>query len=54
MNPGRKDTFGLVEMKKLKASSHATDTSGDYLNPTTVNAAMPIPQRQKVKAKDMV
>jgi hypothetical protein len=54
MDPGRKDTFGLVEMKSLKASLHATDTSVDYLNPTTVTTAMPIPQRQKVKAKDMV
>jgi hypothetical protein len=54
MNPDRKDTFGLMETKKLKASSHATDTSGDYLNPTTVTASMPIPQRQKVKVKYVV
>lgn len=29
MNPGRKDTFGLMEMKKLQKSSQASNADDD-------------------------
>ena len=53
MNPGRKDTFGLMEMKKMKASSLDTDTSGDYPNPTTFSASKPNHQQKRAKAIDL-
>lgn len=54
INPSRKDTLGLMEMKKMHSSSHdVPKTDGDNLDPTTETAIMPIPKRQKVKAIDM-
>ena len=53
MNPGRKDTFGLMEMKKMKASQLDTDTSGDYPNPTTLSASKPNHQKKKAYAIDL-
>lgn len=50
INPGRKDTFTLMEMKKLQASSHAHNTDGDNLNPTTFPATTQIPHERKVNA----
>jgi hypothetical protein len=53
MNPGRKDTFSLLEINKMKASSLTTDTSGDYQNPTTFSASKPNHQKDKAKAIDL-
>ena len=53
INPGRKDTFTLIEMKKLQASSHAHNTDGDNLNPTTVTTNTQIPHKRKVNAVNL-
>ena len=53
MNPGRKDTFGLMEMKKLQKSSQAPNADDDDLNPNTRTAKTSSPKRQKAKAIDL-
>jgi hypothetical protein len=53
MNSGRKDTFTLMEMKKLQTSSHSHNTDGDNLNPTTVTTITQIPQKRKVNAVNL-
>jgi len=45
MNPARKDTFGLMEMKKLQKSAHAPSTDGEEQNPKTATATTSSPQR---------
>ena len=53
MNQGRKETFGLIKMKKLHSSLLVPYTEGDHLNPTTETATTSLTQRQKVRAENM-
>jgi len=53
MNPARKDTFGLMEMKKLQKSAHAPTTDAEEQNPQIATATTSSPQRQKEKVIDL-
>ena len=53
MNQGRKETFGLMEMKKLHVSLYVPNTVNDNFYPTTETTTTSIPQRQKGMAKNM-
>ena len=53
MNQGRKETFGLMELKNLHVSLYVPNTDNDNLYPTTETTATSILQRQKGKAKNM-
>ena len=53
MNPARKDTFGLMEMKKLQKTTHAPADSESKNPASAAISTSSSPPRQKAKAIDL-